>query len=321
MAPAAEGAGGLVVGARPRCTATRAAGPAAGRPRRIGELLRYTQTVTLWHGVDRVDCQTTIDEFTGADRLVRLRWPCPVPGALPVSEVGDAVIGRGFGLIHERGSAVRGRLRRASVDAGQPGLRLVRAVVGRTGPQVGEKVRAVSVAEVVTPTVSARGARPDGRARARRRHRDVQQRRQAAIRRSRPSTPTCRTRGSCSADPTRMIHCGGVRRRRPGVRRRAQAAAGRRRAPRGCGCRASVAGRRVGAGCGSARRARAAGAGDRGSELESAVAAVVDDLADAEITVEQDAPRGMGPSTHDRRMLNRGIPSSPSTPRARCTPR
>ena len=42
---------------------------------RIDELLRYTQTLTLWHGVDRVDCRTTIDEFTGDDRLVRLRWP------------------------------------------------------------------------------------------------------------------------------------------------------------------------------------------------------------------------------------------------------
>ena len=70
---------------------------------RIGDVLRYTQTLTLWHGVARVDCRTTVDEFTGADRLLRLRWPCPVPGALPVSEVGDAVIGRGFGLMHEAG--------------------------------------------------------------------------------------------------------------------------------------------------------------------------------------------------------------------------
>ena len=70
---------------------------------RIGDLLRYKQTLTLWHDVDRVDCRTTVDEFTGADRLLRLRWPCPVPGALPVSEVGDAVIGRGFGLLHEKG--------------------------------------------------------------------------------------------------------------------------------------------------------------------------------------------------------------------------
>ncbi len=38
------------------------------------------------------------------DRLLRLRWPCPVPGAMPVSEVGNAVIGRGFGLLHPPGS-------------------------------------------------------------------------------------------------------------------------------------------------------------------------------------------------------------------------
>src|SRR6185369_15597562 len=71
---------------------------------RIGEVLRYTQIVTLWRNLARVDCSTTVDEFTGADRLLRLRWPCPVPGAMPVSEVGDAVIGRGFGLMHDRGA-------------------------------------------------------------------------------------------------------------------------------------------------------------------------------------------------------------------------
>src|ERR1700737_2377103 len=50
---------------------------------RIGELLRYTQTLTLWEGVARVDCRTTIHEFTGVDRLGRLRWPCPGPGPPP----------------------------------------------------------------------------------------------------------------------------------------------------------------------------------------------------------------------------------------------
>ncbi|MEO3813684.1 NEW3 domain-containing protein [Sphaerisporangium sp. B11E5] len=65
---------------------------------RVGPV-RYTQRVTLWHGLERVDCVTRVDEFDGADRLVRLRWPARVPGALPVSEVGDAVVGRGFGLI------------------------------------------------------------------------------------------------------------------------------------------------------------------------------------------------------------------------------
>ncbi|MFL6143840.1 MAG: NEW3 domain-containing protein [Labedaea sp.] len=65
---------------------------------RVGPV-RYTQTITLWHGVNRVDCQTTVDEFTGSDQLLRVRWPCHIPGALPVSEVGNAVVGRGFGLI------------------------------------------------------------------------------------------------------------------------------------------------------------------------------------------------------------------------------
>ncbi|HEY3504506.1 MAG TPA: NEW3 domain-containing protein [Actinocatenispora sp.] len=61
--------------------------------------VRYTQYVTVFAGVGRVDVRTRIDEFTGADKLVRVRFPTPVAGALPVSEVGDAVIGRGFGLI------------------------------------------------------------------------------------------------------------------------------------------------------------------------------------------------------------------------------
>src|ERR1700742_815440 len=37
---------------------------------RIGDTLRYPQTLTLWRGVDRVDCATTIDDFIGEDRLL-----------------------------------------------------------------------------------------------------------------------------------------------------------------------------------------------------------------------------------------------------------
>ena len=118
---------------------------------RVGDVLRYTQTLTLWHGVARVDCSTTIDEFTGEDRLLRLRWPCPVPGAMPVSEVGDAVIGRGFGLMHEPGSA-------ESVDTAKHPWTLDNPAYGWFGlssamrVRVGDSVRAVSVAEVVSPT-------------------------------------------------------------------------------------------------------------------------------------------------------------------------
>jgi alpha-mannosidase len=71
-----------------RLTVTGTAGP-----------LRYTQRLTLWNSGDRVDATTEIHEFDGANQLVRLRWPADVRGALPVSEVGNAVVGRGFGII------------------------------------------------------------------------------------------------------------------------------------------------------------------------------------------------------------------------------
>ncbi|OKH81056.1 alpha-mannosidase [Mycobacterium sp. ST-F2] len=121
---------------------------------RIGDVLRYTQTVTLWQGVDRVDCRTVIDEFTGADKLLRLRWPCPVPGAMPVSEVGDAVIGRGFGLLHQRDShdAVDTADHPYTLDNPAYGwFGLSSAVQVRVHDANGEHVRAVSVAEVVAP--------------------------------------------------------------------------------------------------------------------------------------------------------------------------
>jgi alpha-mannosidase len=122
---------------------------------RIGKLLRYTQTLTLWTGVARVDCSTTIDEFTGEDRLVRLRWPCPVPGAMPVSEVGDAVIGRGFALLHDGTVSVDTAQHLWTLDNpanGWFGLSsAVRVRLGRTA------VRAMSVAEVVSPCEETSG--------------------------------------------------------------------------------------------------------------------------------------------------------------------
>ncbi|MEU8920471.1 NEW3 domain-containing protein [Kitasatospora sp. NPDC048545] len=60
--------------------------------------VRYRQTVTLWRGLDRVDCRTRVLDHSGADRLWRLRFPVDVPGGLPVSEVAGAVIGRGFAM-------------------------------------------------------------------------------------------------------------------------------------------------------------------------------------------------------------------------------
>ncbi|WP_205876425.1 glycoside hydrolase family 38 N-terminal domain-containing protein [Mycobacterium camsae] len=126
---------------------------------RIGELLSYTQTTILWRGTDRVDCRTTIDDFAGEDRLVRLRWPCPVAGAMPVSEVGDAVVGRGFALLHCAGAP---GLR--SVDTGEHLWTLDNPAYGWFGlssaarVRIGNDSRAISVAEVVAPSESRAGA-------------------------------------------------------------------------------------------------------------------------------------------------------------------
>ncbi|WP_204810337.1 NEW3 domain-containing protein [Mycobacterium riyadhense] len=122
---------------------------------RIGTLLCYTQTLTLWRGIARLDCRTTIDEFTGEDRLVRLRWPCPVPGAMPVSQVGDAVIGRGFALLHDGPESVDTAQHLWTLDNPAYGwFGLSSAARVRVG---GTSVRAVSVAEVVSPAEAMSG--------------------------------------------------------------------------------------------------------------------------------------------------------------------
>jgi alpha-mannosidase len=74
--------------------------PAGQRLVVAGELdgVRYEQTLTVWTGLSRVDCTTRLRPI-GSDRLLRLRWPTDVPGGLPVSEVGAAVVGRGYGIV------------------------------------------------------------------------------------------------------------------------------------------------------------------------------------------------------------------------------
>jgi Glycosyl hydrolases family 38 N-terminal domain/Alpha mannosidase middle domain len=64
---------------------------------RLNDLI-LTQEATLWDGVDRIDFRTHADGSIGSDHLLRVRFDLDVPGALPVSEVGFAAIGRSFGF-------------------------------------------------------------------------------------------------------------------------------------------------------------------------------------------------------------------------------
>ncbi|HCU51874.1 MAG TPA: glycoside hydrolase, partial [Micromonosporaceae bacterium] len=145
---------GPVVGASERPAIVSAEKSALGQRLVItGEVdsIGYEQTVTLWHGVDRVDCRTRILRYSGADRLIRVRFPADLPGALPVSEVASAVVGRGFALpdvdaaeapwtLDNPANTWFGLSSTARVDLVDP-----------QGASLG--ARALGVAEVVVPTL------------------------------------------------------------------------------------------------------------------------------------------------------------------------
>ncbi|HZE40790.1 MAG TPA: glycoside hydrolase family 38 C-terminal domain-containing protein [Stackebrandtia sp.] len=63
----------------------------------VGDVV-YEQRATLWHGLDRLDLRTRVRDFTGSDKLLRVKFGIDIPGARPVSEVAGAVIARGFAM-------------------------------------------------------------------------------------------------------------------------------------------------------------------------------------------------------------------------------
>ncbi|OBI87999.1 NEW3 domain-containing protein [Mycobacterium asiaticum] len=281
---------------------------------RIGSLLRYTQTLTLWRDMDRVDCRTTIDDFTGEDRLVRLRWPCPVPGAMPVSEVGDAVIGRGFALLHDGDRSVDTADHLWTLDNpayGWFGLSsAVRIRFGKTA------VRAVAVAEVVAPSESESGplardlmvglvragvtATCGGADKPRYGHLDVDSNLpDARIALGGPARNPFTAAVLAGADPAytaeldrQLAHNGSARVWVPAATPLAA----------------------VWLPDADLRDPRALPVlivdGSDARNLAAAIAAVVDDLGDAEISVTQRAPSGVDPfEDHTVALLNRGVPS------------
>ena len=61
--------------------------------------LEVTQETLLWDHADRVEFRTHVDSYTGRDRLLRVRFPADVPGGLPVYQTATAVVGRSFGVV------------------------------------------------------------------------------------------------------------------------------------------------------------------------------------------------------------------------------
>ncbi|MEV4011211.1 NEW3 domain-containing protein [Nonomuraea angiospora] len=170
---------GHVVGsADTRALTARADTSPIGRRLRIsgqvGEIA-YEQTVTLLTGSDRIDFTTRVLDHTGADRLLRVRFPARVEGALPVSDVSGAVVGRGFALpdvdsaehpwtLDNPANTWFGLSATAKVDLGEAGARAlgVAEVVVPTledAPQARDLVVALARVGVTATTSSASGTR------------------------------------------------------------------------------------------------------------------------------------------------------------------
>ena len=112
----------------------------------------YEQVTMLVDGLDRVDFTTRILDHQQSDRLVRVRFPVDLPGAMPVSEVAGAVVGRGFGLIDADTADAPWTLDNPANTWFGLGTTMRVEAVDADGNIVG--TRAISVAEVVVPDES-----------------------------------------------------------------------------------------------------------------------------------------------------------------------
>ncbi|MFC5815573.1 glycoside hydrolase family 38 C-terminal domain-containing protein [Nonomuraea harbinensis] len=140
----------------------------------VGEVA-YEQVVTLLAGSHRVDLTTRVVDYTGADRLLRVRFPAHVEGALPVSDVAGAVVGRGFALpdvdsaehpwtLDNPANTWFGLSSTARVDLGPAGARAIGVaeivVPGPSdAPRARELVAALARVGVTATTSTASGTR------------------------------------------------------------------------------------------------------------------------------------------------------------------
>ncbi|WP_246486172.1 NEW3 domain-containing protein [Kribbella qitaiheensis] len=126
-------------------------GPLGSRVVSRGEVdgIAYESVITAYAGLDRIEFTTRILDHAQSDRLVRVKFPADVPGALPLSEVAGAVVGRGFGLIDVDSEQAPWTLDNPANTWFALGSTAQISLVDAEGNKIG--TRPVAVAEIVVP--------------------------------------------------------------------------------------------------------------------------------------------------------------------------
>ncbi|HTW02285.1 MAG TPA: glycoside hydrolase family 38 C-terminal domain-containing protein [Streptosporangiaceae bacterium] len=113
--------------------------------------LRVTQETVLWDGAERIEFRTHVDGSIGQDRLLRVRFPARVPGGLPVYQSALAVVGRPPGSADTDVAEHEFTLDNPAHEWFGVGSA---ARVAVAGPGGARRVRAIGVAEVITPAAA-----------------------------------------------------------------------------------------------------------------------------------------------------------------------
>ncbi|TDD17798.1 glycoside hydrolase [Kribbella turkmenica] len=126
-------------------------GPLGSRIVSRGEVdgISYEAVVAVYDGLDRIEFTTRILDHAQSDRLVRVKFPADVPGALPLSEVAGAVVGRGFGLVDVDSAEAPWTLDNPANTWFGLGATARIELIDAAGNQVG--TRPLAVAEIVVP--------------------------------------------------------------------------------------------------------------------------------------------------------------------------
>jgi alpha-mannosidase len=113
---------------------------------------RRTQEIVLWDGLERVEFATRLDDYAGQDLLFRVRFGAAVQGGRAVSEVGNAVVGRGHGFPNADVGKARYTLDNPAYNWFALGTTARVDLVDKIDDRGKARAsRAISVAEIVAP--------------------------------------------------------------------------------------------------------------------------------------------------------------------------